>query len=56
MDTADQFNVTDLLATLADTSVGVDGASETSIGPLGAPAIVTAALAPAVLVATTENV
>ena len=56
LETADQFKVTDLLATLAETSVGVEGTGETSTGPLGAPEIVTAVLAPAVLVATTENV
>ena len=58
LETADQLRVTVLLATNAERSVGAEGdvgVGATSIGPLGAPLTVTAELAPAELVATTEK-
>ena len=56
LDTAAHDNVTVLLAIAAVTSTGVVGIGTLSTGPLGEPVIVTAELAPAVFVATTENV
>lgn len=57
-ETAVQLSVTLLLATDAESPVGAEGFvgdGATSIGPLGAPLTVTAELAPAEFVATTEK-
>ena len=53
--TAAHASVTDLLATVELTAVGTSGTTG-SIGPTGAPVIVSALLAPAVFDATIENV